>query len=167
MSENKNMDAKTKKLTYFALGTVFAVFLIIGIGANDAANELNAEKSQIEQPKLSYLEANNVATLELLKAALPTKEQNLTYYQGRVTNAAIKGEPLADNWLVIELTLQADNRQDYAGSHDFFDKQMIMDVMQNTLDYLVANSQNPDDKGFSVRVSAKIESADKTPTGET
>lgn len=150
-------------LTVF-LGLVL-VMSLSNIKQNDMAkNMVNTEASI--QESVSYLIDNDVATKDLLYASAPKNEENRAYFKGRVKNVYIDTDKLADDSLVIVLNMQYDTREEFELTSDYYDKKIIMEVMNNALKYLVEQGHDPSKHGFDVRVSGNLESFQKSPTGK-
>ncbi len=155
-------------ISLFFLLIILMVFLTDDLPSESSQQGGTKSLITLDETSLndSYLVTHNIATIEFLNAALPKTEENKAYYNGRVDEVFIENKALSDDRLVIKLKMRYDSREKYELTSDFYDEKLIREIMRNALDYLVNNGHNPDDKGFSIRVSATIKSVNKSPTGK-
>ncbi|BBN59293.1 hypothetical protein [Hydrogenovibrio marinus] len=151
----------TVAIIFFLLALFFMLMFAVASVSEDEQSQKNAVSN--DTVKQAYLETAGIDLNAVLKNSLP---KDMSYMKGRVDKVSIDMDKLKDNLLVIRLNVIPDHRKEYMVDRMMFDRDMILSIAKNSIKYLVKIGQSPDDKGFSIRVSATMISPNKTPTGK-
>lgn len=168
-----------KKFAYWFLGIVFGLFFLMMLIGILASNLIDEENKAVETEGNEFINSlfdesleksylwniqDEILTTDFLNSILPI--ENKKYFDGRFKSMAFNKDRLNDNWLVIELKVNYDAREEYETTSDYYDKLMILEITQNIINKLISLGHNPDKSDISIRVSATIDSVNKSPTGK-